>query len=380
VTLTYRDVLALPGGRRRLFFGLIGRAPTSLFSVALLLLIEEATGSYSVAGVATAAFALALALVAPISGRLVDRHGQRMAGRSLALASALATGSMVLGLGSIPIWLTVALCAVMGGSLPLAATYARTQWLTVTDSTERVLAPESVLHEVNWLVGPPLAAILARTAGAALPVVLGSACSVIGIFGITAGGNALGARPAGSVRRRGPVVGWNVMVVVLWFGMCMNALTMVVVAYDDVLGGGWAPWFFVINGIASLVSGLAAGRFRFPGGPRRGMAFFASVYLVGIIPLVAGSGVPWFLIAAYTAGVAVAPIFLYANSEIALASPRDRRTEAFGMLAASVGIGLAIGAAVGGYAVDLFGAAGARWVLLGLSSGLAASGRFALKR
>lgn len=380
MTLTYRDVLALPGGPRRLVFGLIGRAPTSLFSVALLFLIEEATGSYSVAGVATAAFALALALVAPIAGRLVDRHGQRIAGRSLALGSALATGAMVLSVGSIPTWLTVGLCALMGGSLPLAATYARTQWLTVTDSTERVLAVESVLDEVNWLVGPPLAAVLAKAAGAALPVLLGSACSVIGIFGITSAAGALGPRPAGSVRRRGPVVGWDVMVVVLWFGMCMNAVTVVVVAYDEVLGGGWVPWFFVINGIASLVSGLLAGRFSFPGGPKRGMAVFASVYLIGIVPLVLGRGVPWFLIAAYTAGIAVAPIFLYANSQIALASPHDRRTEAFGMLAASVGIGLAIGAALGGYAVDLLGAAEARWALLGLSAGLAASGWFTLRR
>lgn len=380
MTLTYRDVLALPGGRRRVFFGLIGRAPTSLFSVALLLLIEEAAGSYSVAGLATAAFALALALVAPIAGRLVDRHGQRIAGRSLALMSALATGSMVLSVGSVSIWLTVGLCAVMGGSLPLAATYARTQWLTVADSTERVLAVESVLDEVNWLVGPPLAAILAKTAGAALPVLLGSACSVIGIFGITSGGSALAPRLAESVRQRGSVVGWDVMVVVLWFGMCMNAMTVVVVAYDDVLGGGWVPWFFVVNGIASLVSGLVAGRFRFPGGPKRGMAIFSAVYLFGIVPLVVGSGVAWFLIAAYTAGIAVAPIFLYANSQVALESPEGRRTEAFGLLAASVGIGLAIGAALGGYAVDLFGPSDARWAVLGLALGLTASGLFALRR
>jgi MFS family permease len=380
VALTYRDVLALPGGRRRIFFGLIGRAPTSLFSVALLLLIEEVTGSYSLAGVATAAFALAFALVAPGAGRLVDRHGQRIAGRSLALASALATASMVFSLGSVPTWLTVGLCAVMGGSLPLAATYARTQWLTVTDSTERVLAVESVLDEVNWLVGPPLAAVLAKTAGASLPVLLGSACSLVGIFGITSGGGALGPRPADTPRHRGPVVAWDVMVVVLWFGMCMNAMTVVVVAYDDVLGGGWVPWFFAVNGVASLLSGLVAGRFRFPGGPKRGMATFSVIYLLGIVPLVLGRGVPWFLIAAYTAGIAVAPIFLYANAQIALASPEGRRTEAFGMMAASVGIGLAIGAALGGYAVDLLGAADARWTVLGLAVALAVSGQFAIRR
>ena len=72
----YRALLSLPGLRRLLGAALVGRLPQGMSSLAILLLIRGATGSYAAAGAAVGAYALASAAMAPLQGRLVDRFGR----------------------------------------------------------------------------------------------------------------------------------------------------------------------------------------------------------------------------------------------------------------------------------------------------------------
>src|SRR3954451_18766984 len=72
----YRRIFSAPGVAAVAGAGLLGALPLSM-SLALLLLLREATMSYAVAGVALGAYSAAAAVAAPIKGRLVDRRGQR---------------------------------------------------------------------------------------------------------------------------------------------------------------------------------------------------------------------------------------------------------------------------------------------------------------
>jgi MFS family permease len=69
-------VLSLPGLGRLLGAALIGRLPQAISTLAILLLVLGATGSYAAACAAVGAYALASAAVAPAQGRLVDRFGR----------------------------------------------------------------------------------------------------------------------------------------------------------------------------------------------------------------------------------------------------------------------------------------------------------------
>ena len=53
----------------------VGRLPIAGLSLAMILLIRAETGSFAVAGLVEAAFAIAGAFSFPIQGRLVDRVG-----------------------------------------------------------------------------------------------------------------------------------------------------------------------------------------------------------------------------------------------------------------------------------------------------------------
>ena len=74
----YRAVLTEPGASRLLSTALVGRLPQGMSSLAVLLLVREATHSYAAAGVAVGANALAAAAGAPVLGRMIDRFGRRM--------------------------------------------------------------------------------------------------------------------------------------------------------------------------------------------------------------------------------------------------------------------------------------------------------------
>src|ERR1700761_4007454 len=72
----YRAVLATPGSLRLYATGVFARLPQGMSGLATLLLVREATHSYAIAGVAVGIQAVAIALVGPLQGRLVDRHGR----------------------------------------------------------------------------------------------------------------------------------------------------------------------------------------------------------------------------------------------------------------------------------------------------------------
>jgi hypothetical protein len=95
--LRYVRILRRPGTVRLLGPALAARIPDSIAATAIVILVRSVTGSYSAAGLAAGAFGLGTAVSAPLTGRAVDRLGQR---RVLpVLAAAFVGGLIVLALG-----------------------------------------------------------------------------------------------------------------------------------------------------------------------------------------------------------------------------------------------------------------------------------------
>ncbi len=84
----YRALFSAPGVGRLLFSSVVGRLPSGMFSLAILLFVHGSTDSFLAAGVAVGAFSLAGAVIGPLLGAQVDRHGQTRVLLGAALAQA----------------------------------------------------------------------------------------------------------------------------------------------------------------------------------------------------------------------------------------------------------------------------------------------------
>ena len=73
----YGQLLRTPGAWTFLLPGFAARQPFAMLTISIVLLVQHTTGSYGTAGAVAAVTGVSMALFAPYSGRLADRHGQR---------------------------------------------------------------------------------------------------------------------------------------------------------------------------------------------------------------------------------------------------------------------------------------------------------------
>lgn len=121
----YRALLARPGALRVAAACVAGWLSFSSYGFAIVLAVRAATGSFQLAGAASAMFAAGAALLAPGRGRAVDRLGwPALAGLASLHIGAMAVLVAVGALGWAT-WLLLAAAAVAGAAVPpLIATAA----------------------------------------------------------------------------------------------------------------------------------------------------------------------------------------------------------------------------------------------------------------
>lgn len=358
--------------------GLLGRFPTSMFPVALVIAGERLSGSYAFGGAMAAGFSLAAAVAAPFTGALVDRAGQRRAGSALLALfvtwSVLLVGAIAQG-GPRPA--IVPLCVLAGASLPNVGAYTRVRWgaLVAADEVETSQALESINDEVNFLVGPAGATLLATALAPIVPLAGSAAVGAAGAIAVIAsrvperrravGPTAARASGRGSVLRGSA---W-ILLVVLGLGMALSGVLITVVATAEAFGrASLASVVFVLNSTASLTSALVVGRLVFRRSLDRRLVVATGLYAATLVPFALAGDAVTFAAAGLIAGAAIAPIFIFANSYIAIVVDAERATEAFSWLAAGTGVGLSLGSVLAGAAVDAWGADGARLLVLGFAT------------
>jgi MFS family permease len=359
----YLDVLRVPSVTRLLSSAVVGRMPTGMAGLALVLLVREAGGSYAEAGVVAGTYSAALALTSPLLGRLVDRVGQTRVLAGCAAASAVGFGALaVAGRGASPAVLA-GLAALAGASIPPVGACMRALWSDLLGRDEQLqaaFAVESTVQELIFVVGPPLVALLAAAFSPAAAV-LGTAVLLlagVGVFAATPASRAWRPRRragdwAGALRSPGIRA---VLATIVLLAGAFGVVEVTVVAGAEQLGSRTlAGPLLALWALGSMAGGLAFGSRASDRGPERRMIGLLALVMAGIALLSVAAGVVQLAAGMLLAGLGIAPAIACLYLLVDRLAPTGTVTEAFTWVTTAFAAGFAAGNALGGSLVHRVG-------------------------
>ncbi len=353
----YKRLLGVRAVRQPLIGSVIGRLPITALSLATVLMIRHATGSFAVAGLMVAAFAIAGAISLPVQGRLIDRLGQTRVLVVGAILNPIALVALVAAAqgGAAPLPLAI-LGAVCGATEPPLSSCMRTLWVELVPDSSLLLsayALDAVLFEVGFVVGPLLTALLVAVASPAVAVLANAAYTFTGalIFALSRASRSWRSRPStsgwiGPLSSPGIVV---LMLTELAFGVALGAMELSVTAFATQHGSGsLAGVLIAVQAAASMVGGLWYGiRHRTSSAADR-YPLLCFVIAVGFAPLLLATSILNAVPLMVLSGFAFAPATAVAYKLIEELAPQGTITEASTWLITAVVAGVAAGNAVAG--------------------------------
>lgn len=362
----YRRIFATPHLPGLLALSLLARLYMTGMALALTFLVADWTGSYTVAGVVTAAEIIGVGIGGPLRGRAVDR---RPAPRILILtAVGYLAGMGVLAMLPPGWWPLAPVLAFLAGlSAPPANQVARMLWSRLPDHRvrEATYAANATFQELLFMVGPVLSATLVATISPRVAVAACGLLAVLGAVGFAAAVHRSGmpttGTPAalGAPRRRTVLRSPGLLPLLIMMLLLVSALTagdMVLVAWARDRGSpGLAGVLGAVWAVGSLTGGLLiAGR---AGQPRLmlrvGAAAIGLALLVPVLPPVLANPSPWLVgVVLVIGGTAIAPAIAASNSRLGALAPDDRRGEAFGWMTTASTAGGAMAAPIIGALLD----------------------------
>ncbi len=364
-------IAATPGAARLFASSILGRVPLAMLSIALLVHAEHLTGSFAAAGMVTAAYAVALGVVGPVLGRLVDRRGQTAVLLASALASATLLVAVALTPAGAPLMLLVALALGIGAATPPLGACLRTLLGAVLPDAGAVRAAyavEATASELAWVSGPPLALGIGALWSTGAALVVAGIVLLGGTVAFSLQPASRAWRPAaGGERPRGGSLRTPAMrtlvTVLVGVGVLFGGVEVAVAAASEALGSSAAAGpLLALWGAGSLLGGFVAVRL---GGAD--LALLLGVLAAGHLALVPAAGSVVALGAVLlVAGAAIAPTYATVYAMVDHAAPAGTVTEAFAWLATAIAIGASAGAAGAGALADHAGP-GAAFALAGVA-------------
>jgi MFS family permease len=355
----YLDVLRTPSVARLLSSAVVGRMPTAMAGLAIVLLVREGGGSYAVAGLVAGTYSIALAATSPLLGRLVDRVGQTRVLVGCAVASALGFGALAaVGRGASPVVLA-GLAGLAGASIPPVGACMRALWSDLLGhggQLQAAFAVESTVQELIFVVGPPLVAVFSPAAA-----VLGTGALLlvgVGVFAATPASRAWRPRRraadwAGALRSPGIRA---VLATIVLLASAFGTVEVTVVAGAEQLGSrALAGPLLALWALGSMVGGLAFGSRASDRGPEQRMVGLLALVVAGIALLAVAGGLAQLAAGMILAGLGIAPAIACLYLLVDRLAPAGTVTEAFTWVTTAFATGFAAGNALGGSLVHRVG-------------------------
>jgi MFS family permease len=373
----YRVLLRPPGSARLAATALLGRLPVGIFSLAIVLVVRDHTGSFAQAGVASAAFAIGAGLVAPLQGRLVDRFGQPAVLLPSALANAAALAALALAAeAGAAGGVLVPLAAIGGAALPPLSACMRSQWaaLFADDDGARGTAYslESVFNEVIFIVGPLLTTLLVAIASPSAALLAAAGVSLLGTLGFATTQLARGWRGEVATRTAAGALaspGMRTLVLaIVPTGMAFGVVEVALPAFAVEHGHRPALAGVLLSAMAigSVLGGLWSAARHWRLATIRRFLLLQAAFAVGMLPLLAADSLVAMAGAMLVAGLALAPSAAAGYLLIDQMAPAGTSTEAYTWVVTATVTGTALGAALAGLLVQH---ASVRWALAAAFAG-----------
>ncbi|MCU7824038.1 MFS transporter [Kitasatospora sp. DSM 101779] len=341
----------------------------SMSGVSAVVLIAERRGSYALAGAVSAAGLVALAVVLPLLGRLVDRYGQARVAVPAVLVGAVPMAGLLFCVRSgAPDW-TLFLCWAACSTAPNVGGMVRARWahLLRGDEAGRHLANslEQALDELCFMLGPVLAVLLCRALTPEAGLLTSAVLCATGVLLLAAQRGtepppapATGAPGAGRTGGTGRPAGGRgslrvLLPMFLATGVVFGSMEVTTIAYTDATGhGSLAGLLLGLVAAGSCVSGLVFGLLR----PRRGpvarllgeVAAMAGLMLLPAAAGLSGAGPALLAAALFLAGSGTAPTMVSGMTLVQQLVPAGRLNEAMAAAVSAILVGLSAGSALGG--------------------------------
>jgi predicted MFS family arabinose efflux permease len=346
------------GTARLLLSSLVARVPDSIAATGIVVLVRSATSSYPTAGLAAAAFGIGTAVSAPLTGRALDRLGQRRVLPVLAAAFGAALTVLAVTAGHLQAGGLAVLSAIAGLTRPPIEAGLRAVWprLIPAGQLDAAYALDSTLQEFIWIGGPLLLAALLAAGSARFPL---AACAIASIAGtaIYATSRSLPpARQAASAPARSPLRSSRLRVLLLaaaCYGAAAGILNLALVAYAAGHGGvAWAGVLVAIWGAGSIVGGLAYGSRPWQIQVEWRAIGCLALFGAALMLLAAAPSLPVLALLMIPIGLPLSPWLGSLNASVQRAVPPAAAAEGFTWTFAVITVGIASGNALGGMIIQ----------------------------
>jgi MFS family permease len=361
--VSYRTLLRLPGALPTFIASSLGRLSYGTVGLALLLAVERATGSFAVAGLASASYGVG-ALSAPFKSRWIDRYGQR---RVVVFLGSLCSVAL-LGLAAAAfarvhnLAMYVALAGLTGLCAPPLGPAMRAVWATLTDGVatrQRAYSFDVGVEETLFTVGPLLVGGLVLLDGPALALVVAAGLMFIGSVSfarsLAVAVHDERALAWGKIRTatilRSP--GFALLLSTVLALSTSLGIVDVSVAARAVEEGTPAAAGYVLGAmtLGSVIGGQLWGRRTRSGSAPLHLSFFSVVLTVCLAGAAAAPNLTVLAVALVPVGTVITPVLVVSYVAAEQLAPQAGRTEASTWVNTAFNAGIALGSVLGGFTI-----------------------------
>jgi MFS family permease len=397
----YRAALTTRGAAGPALCSALGRLPIAMFSLATLLYVQRATGSFATAGLVSAGVLAGVSLGSVLQGRVLDRYGATRPLLVVVVLFVASVGGLVAAVEAGLVLAVVVAAALLSGlTSPALPGASRALWARLIPTGSRrdaAYSYEAISLEVFFILGPALAVFLvaAPWPGTGLAVAtLAMATGTVGFAlsrvvrtdrralragriapGDVGGIGLLGAPAQPGIR--------TVALASLGFGLVIGAVEVGVPAVTATTFGSTTLGGVLLSAwsVTSVLAGVLYGMRPWPRPLHLRMPVLLGAFasLVLAMALVGPSGSLLVLaLAMLAAGATITPQVTAHSIAVDRTAPAGTATEAFGWVITAATLGVAGGQSLGGVVVEAAGPPAA--FVAGGVAGLVLAGALWLRR
>lgn len=354
----YRDLTRTPGVVRILLSQLTARFPFGMLSITVLLHIQLHYGNYTSAGMILAAQSVGQAIAGPLTSRLLGRLGMR----PVILVTTVVCVSLLtlIAVTVLPLVIVTILAFVIGLTTPPVTPAVRTIYpkLVPGKHISALFSLDASAQEIIWIIGPVVAVFVSIQISTVWGLLLAAtfmlfggiwfiSCPEVGTVSIPPARKRLGAVLARPTVLISSIVGF-------FFVASFAALEAGVVGTFG-QGGIESGFILAVFSAGSILGGLLLGhRDVTPWS----MTFRSIIVLAGTALCLISLNPVWLAVVLFFGGIGVAPMFAALFTAVSSTVRFSETAEAYGWVGTGQLVGVALGSAIAGMAIDRAGGFG----------------------